>query len=102
MNDAEYALFCKNCKECGMNANSYLRDLIMRVRPMQLPPMEYGEILRELRALGANMNQIAAKAHSLGFIDEPKYRENVRELWNVCGNLSAVLVHREMIEDGSH
>lgn len=85
-----------------MNANAYFRDLLMGVRPMQLPPVEYVEILRELRALGANLNQLAAKAHSLGFIDEPKYRENVRELWNVCGNLSSVLVRREKIEDGSH
>ena len=31
------------------------------------------EFTRELRRLGVSMNQIAAKAHSLGFVDELEY-----------------------------
>lgn len=102
LNEVEYQTLYKKAGDCGMSANAYVRDIIHNVQPMAMPPVEYGEILRELHALGCNLNQIAAKAHSLGFIDEPKYRENVRELWNVCGDLSAVLVHREKLEDGSH
>jgi len=34
-----------------------------------------------MRAIGNNLNQIARKAHSLNFIDEPLYRKEA-EKWN--------------------
>jgi len=102
LSESEYSTLCRNIKNCGENTNAYLRDLIMNVRPMQLPPMEYGEILKELRSLGVNMNQLAVKAHSLGFVDERRYRENAAGVWNVCGELAAQLVRREAIDNGSH
>lgn len=36
---------------------------------------------QEMRAIGNNLNQIARKAHSLNFIDEPLYRKEA-EKWN--------------------
>ena len=35
------------------------------------PPVEYGQIVRELRRIGSNIDQILVKARTLGFVDEP-------------------------------
>ena len=35
------------------------------------PPAEYGQIVRELRRIGSNIDQILVKARTLGFVDEP-------------------------------
>ncbi len=35
------------------------------------PPAEYGQIVRELRRIGSNVDQILVKARALGFVDEP-------------------------------
>ncbi len=35
------------------------------------PPAEYGQIVRELRRIGSNIDQILVKARALGFVDEP-------------------------------
>lgn len=40
----------------------------------------YGAIVRELNRIGNNINQIAAKQHSHGFVDEPMLREAVVSL----------------------
>ena len=40
----------------------------------------YGAIVRELNRIGNNINQIAAKQHSHGFVDEPMLREAVASL----------------------
>ncbi|MEI3402412.1 MAG: plasmid mobilization relaxosome protein MobC [Clostridia bacterium] len=37
--------------------------------------------MKEMRAIGNNLNQIARKAHSLNFIDELLYRKEA-EKWN--------------------
>ena len=34
------------------------------------PPAEYGQIVRELRRIGSNIDQILVKARTLGFVDE--------------------------------
>ena len=44
------------------------------------PVAEYGAIVRELNRIGNNINQIAAKQHSHGFVDEPMLREAVASL----------------------
>ena len=36
------------------------------------PPAEYGQIVRELRAIGSNVHQLLLKAIQIKFIDEVK------------------------------
>ena len=45
----------------------------------QKPDERFFEAMRELSAIGNNVNQLAAKANSLGFVDAPMlYREAER------------------------
>ena len=47
--------------------------------PKEKPDDRFFESMRELSAIGSNINQLAAKANSLGFVDEPMlYREAER------------------------
>lgn len=71
--------------------NDYLRDLIEGHQPYEFPPADYIEVLSELKRIGINMNQIAGKAHSLNFVDEPEYRRNVNRLWRVVATFAEQL-----------
>ena len=53
--------------------------------------MEYEQIIDELEHIGINMNQLAAKAHTLGFVDEPEYRQNASRVWKIVAQLSRQL-----------
>ena len=53
--------------------------------------VEYEKIISELEHIGNNMNQLAAKAHSLGFIDEPEYRQNANRVWRTVAQLAMQL-----------
>ena len=69
LNEREFAHMEKQAQNAGMKKEPYLRDLIMN-RPINpRPPDEYGKILRELSAIGNNVNQIARVANSLGRIN---------------------------------
>ena len=76
------------CEAARMNRNKYLRTLISGFRPIAAPPIEYNDVLEELRKLGVNMNQLAVKANSLGFIDEPEYRKNAKAVWSLCADMA--------------
>ena len=76
---------------CKKSRSNYIRDLIDGYQPVEFPPADYVEVLSELKRIGFNMNQIASKAHSLGFVDEPEYRRNVNRLWRVVATFAEQL-----------
>lgn len=57
-------------KKSGLSRESYLRLLINGYEPKVLPPLEYHALIRELNAIGNNLNQIAAHANATKHIDK--------------------------------
>jgi len=49
--------------------------------------MQFHDVLRELRQINVNMNQIAMKAHTLNFIDAPFYSQCQKELQTAVGKI---------------
>lgn len=60
-----------------LSRETYLRKLISGVVPKEAPPPDFWAMMRELHAIGNNMNQIAMKAHSLNAVDAKHYDEGV-------------------------
>jgi len=75
---------------------SYLRHLINNLIPTDTPP-DYYSMMRELHAIGRNLNQIAQKAHVLNAIDVKRYDENAALLRNAIVEISnAVMLPRTL------
>ena len=53
----------------GFKVEPFIRSLIMNSKLRPRPPDEHGKIIRELSAIGNNVNQIARVANSLGKIN---------------------------------
>ena len=85
LNDEEYKKLCENAATFGRDKSKYLRLVIQWIAPIEPPSVEVKEFTRELRRLGVSMNQIAAKAHSLGFVDELEYKRTADEVIKVLG-----------------
>ena len=76
----------------GLSRETYLRMLISGVVPKEAPSPDFWAIMRELHAIGNNLNQIAMKAHALNAIDAKRYDEGVQLFQDAIENiLSAVL-----------
>ena len=52
------------------NRERYIREAILGGDVYVNPPVEYGQIVRELRAIGSNVHQLLLKAIQIKFIDE--------------------------------
>lgn len=64
LNISEYQHLQHQCSTSALKMEPFIRSLItgMDIRPR--PPDEYGALLRELSAIGNNINQIAHIANS--------------------------------------
>ena len=87
LSEEEYRALEKNRAKCGLPQQTYLRKLCLEVQPKEQPPMDFYRVLKELRRIGINMNQIAVVANREGWIDEDLYWENVKQLENLASDL---------------
>ena len=88
LDDDEYKKLCEWSAASNRSMNDYIRELLKDSQPVAFPPIEYQEVLRELRKIGINLNQLASKAHTLGFVDEREYRAESERLWRVVAELT--------------
>ena len=102
LNDAEYEKLCKDAEMFKRDKSKYLRLLIDWIEPIALPSVEVKEFTRELRRLGVSMNQIAARANSLGFVDDLEYRRYAEEVMKVLGAIQQEYAKKGVKLIGNH
>lgn len=80
LNPKENNNLCIAAKKSGMSKEGYLRSLINGYVPKALPSPDYYAMLRELHAIGNNLNQIAYKANATGHIDSCLFQHEASHL----------------------
>lgn len=75
LDDKEYSHLQKQCEISGLTASAYIRKSIMGVQLRPRPPDTYAALLRELSAIGRNINQIAHWANAQKSISENEILE---------------------------
>ena len=86
LSDAEYRHLLKQCALSGLNISALLRHSIMGVTVQPRPPDTYADLLRELSAIGNNVNQIAHWANASKDISMAEVEEAaalVRQVWRM-------------------
>lgn len=71
----------RKAKKSCLSEAGLIRLLIKGYEPKEKPDDRFYDVMRELSAIGNNINQLAAKANTLGFIDAPMLK-NEAEKWN--------------------
>ena len=99
LNQSEFELLNKRVGQSGLSREEYLRQIIRGFLPRAAPPADYYAMMQQFYRIGNNLNQIAQKAHTLDFIDEPKFDAACRE-WKeaVLKITSAVLLPEQRKE----
>ena len=80
----------KKVKKTGLSRESYVRTLCKEKTPVEIPSADYYALIREVRALGEIMNQIAYKALTADSPEAEMCRKNADHVITVADNLMAV------------
>lgn len=64
-------------QKSGLSREAYLRSLINYEIPRGKPTEDYLEVIRQLKKIGNNLNQIAVIAHKTNAIDIVRYKQEV-------------------------
>ena len=76
-NEEECNILATNSNKAGLSEAEYIREILVGYKLKEKPDDRFYDNLKIIRSIANNMNQIAKKANSLGFIDELAYKRNV-------------------------
>ena len=71
----------KKAKKTCLSEAALVRLLVRGYEPKERPDERFYEVMRQLSSIGNNVNQLAAQAHSLHFVDPKKLKEEA-ERWH--------------------
>ena len=71
----------KKAKKACLSESALIRLLIRGYEPREKPDDRFYDTMRQLSAIGNNINQLAAKANTLGFVDAPQLKKEA-ERWH--------------------
>lgn len=86
MNETEYKHLKKQAELAGLGIDPFIRTLIAGVEIRPYPPDTYSALLRELSAIGKNVNQIAYWANTTKGIGKAEISETaalVHQAWRL-------------------
>ena len=103
LNAQEQQNLAKQVKKSGLSQEAFIRSLINGYMPKELPPPDYFSMIRELQAIGSNLNQIAAKANATGHIDTTVFQYEANRLKRTVQEIQAAVTAPERRNsDGNH
>lgn len=71
----------KKSKRTCLSEAALVRLLIKGYEPKERPDERFYDVMRQLSAIGNNINQLASKANTLGFVDAPQLQKE-SERWH--------------------
>ena len=92
LNEKEKKHLARLVQRSGLSQEAYIRHLINGVVPRDSPPADYYMMMKELHAIGNNLNQLARKAHQLNVIDVEQYDHAVKEFENAVTKITEAVI----------
>ncbi len=89
----EIVILDEKIKKSGLKQSDYFRKCTLDKEIKEKPDKQFYEALKLFRAVSNNLNQIAVKAHKLGFIDELAYKKEVLKLDSFIDDIRAKYIH---------
>ena len=87
MTEQEYTHLKQQAARSGLGIDPFIRNLVQGIRICEKPPEQYVDMLRELSAIGNNVNQIARWVNSKEFASQAEIHETA-----VRGNKAYMMV----------
>lgn len=77
---AELDALTKKARKSGFSREGFSRRILNGAEVKEAPPAELPLLIREVRRVGYNIDQLLKRANSIGLLDVPQLRKDVADL----------------------
>lgn len=99
LSEEEFSKLNIEVSKTGLSREEYLRTLIKKIVPSNTPSTELVETIKQLRAIGNNINQLVMIAHKTSSIDVKKYKNDFEKLQNQILEIMNVINSSKKLEE---
>jgi hypothetical protein len=92
LSEAEAKDFNRRVRRSGLSREAYLRQIIRGLTPHDQPPHDYFAMMNEVRRVGVNLNQLAARAHASDYFDTDRIVRVRFEVEDVIRDITETIV----------
>lgn len=92
LNRSEAQDLQKKAKKACVSEAGLIRLLLKGYEPREKPDDRFYDAMRELSAIGNNVNQLAAKANTLGFVDAPMLQREAQRWHKFQADVESVFL----------
>ena len=75
LNDKEYDRLNQKCRQAGLRREQFARAAFEGINIRPRPPDTYKELAREIAAVVNNLNQIAHRVNSTGYVTQAQFEQ---------------------------
>ena len=98
LNRSEAQDLQKKAKRACVSEAGLIRLLLKGYEPREQPDERFYDAMRELSAIGNNINQLAAKANTLGFVDAPMLKREAERWHKFQADIERIFLRPEKSE----
>lgn len=95
-NEEEHRRLCDLCRKTNLKKSTLIRYLIEGYCPVEAPPVDYHNLIREIRAVGNNLNQTLVIAKTNGILSIPDLKKEIADLRKVEKEIREVFQMKKM------
>ena len=88
----------RNVRKTTLSREGYIRQLINGYEPQPVPPMDYYDVIRELRMIGSVIQRLSYEALPVDQELHRVYTAHTKRLWEICDRLQDVFINRKKTE----
>ena len=88
----------RKAKLCGITETAVIRILLRGYEPKEKPDERFYEAMRQLSAIGNNINQLSVKANTLGFVDAPMLKREAQRWHKFQADIERAFLRPEKSE----
>ena len=92
LSKTENAELYRKAKITGLPKSTVIRMLLNNYEPKEKPDARFYDTMRELSAIGNNINQLVIKANALGFVDIPMLKAETLRWHKFQADIEAVFL----------
>lgn len=82
----------RKARAAGVTESALVRSLLKGYEPREKPDERFYAVMRELSAIGNNVNQLATKGNTLGFADVPTLKQEAIRWHRFQADIEAVFL----------
>ena len=83
LTDSELNALTKKVRKSGLSREAFLRRLISGAEVKEAPSADVHKLIREMRRVGYNINQILLRINAQNVLDLPQFRKDMEDLRKV-------------------